>query len=175
MSSEAGFSTPASTRTPGEIGHAASNDDAEQPLGELVLAIYLGGLAMLWPAECLVLKGGRWQVMEIAWLVEEEGRTPNADVVFQPFNRDDVTALVNVWRLQVFLGSSTDTLGEMHEPTWMQVGPITKQSCNICVGWVVDKLQEIGHELPPLGGGWYEVFISVPNAEAAAGDAENAS
>jgi len=174
MSSAAGFSTPAATRTPGEIGRAASNDDVEQPLGEWVLAIYLGGAEMIWPAECLVLKGGRWQVMEIAWL-EEEGGTPNVDVVFQPFDRDDVTALVNVWRLQVLLLSSTDTFGEMEEPTWKQVSPITNPNCNICVGWVVDKLQELGHGLPPLGGGWYELFISVPNAEAADGDAEDAS
>jgi len=174
MSSAAGFTTPAATRTPGEIRRVASNDDAEQPLGEWVLAIYVAGAEMIWPAECLVLKGGRWQVMEIAWL-EEEGGTPNADVVFQPFDRDDVAALVNVWRLQVLLSSSTDMFGETHEPTWKQVSPITKQNCNICVGWVLEKLQELGHGLQPRGGGLYELFINFPNAEAADGNAEDAS
>ena len=135
-----------------------SNDADETCVSKEALLVYISGSPGVWPAKFMALLGGKWSVIELEWLTYEH-ETPNAEEVFQVWRRDDPSLLIPVWRCPI-----SKTTDEDGEEIWLQKGDFSKAQ-ELSVGWVLNRLHQMGEEPEVEDAGFFEYFITFPDVD----------
>ena len=125
-----------------------------------VLAVFLGGIEIVWPAKFLVLMRGEWLIADIAWNTSAS----RAEQALQPWPRGDDNVAVPVWRLSVSEVENNefedDEDGELELE---MIGDDFHFQMNMTAGRCFALLRDIGRE-DAIGGlreHVYEHFFNV--------------